>query len=182
LWVGTVREISGGHAIVGPSDEFVLADVGDNRLTLTACHPKFSAEERIIVVAQLVGEPFAMLDPVFGQAIAEITTPSTLANGEVAPETPVDPSLNSATPVVDPSLNAVETLEIRQTLQITLDGLPNQIAPSIVFALLTLIVMTAIAATVEKFGRLRAYAFGSMPLLVVLWFFFRNLELLLPAY
>ncbi len=182
LWAGTVREISGGHAIVGPSDEFVLADVGDNRLTLTACHPKFSAEERIIVVAQLVGEPFAMLDPVFGQAIAEITTPSTLANGEVSPETPVDPSLNSATPVVDPSLNAVETLEIRQTLQITLDGLPNQIAPSIVFALLTLIVMTAIAATVEKFGRLRAYAFGSMPLLVVLWFFFRNLELLLPAY
>ena len=182
LWAGTVREISGGHAIVGPSDEFVLADVGDNRLTLTACHPKFSAAERIIVVAQLVGEPFAMLDPVFGQAIAEITTPSTLANGEVSPETPVDPSLNSATPVVDPSLNAVETLEIRQTLQITLDGLPNQIAPSIVFALLTLIVMTAIAATVEKFGRLRAYAFGSMPLLVVLWFFFRNLELLLPAY
>ena len=183
LWAGTVRAIGGGYSIVGPSDEFVLADVGDNRLTLTACHPKFSAEERIIVVAQLVGEPFAMLNPEFGKAVAQITTPSTLPNGEVDPGAPqVDPSLNSATPVVDPSLNVVEIQEIRQTLQVTLNGLPNQIAPSIVFALMTLIVMTAIAATVEKFGRLRAYIFGSVPFLIVLWFFFRHLELLLPAY
>ena len=183
LWAGTVRAIGGGYSIVGPSDEFVLADVGDNRLTLTACHPKFSAEERIIVVAQLIGEPFAMLNPEFGKAVAQFTTPSTLPNGEVDPGAPqVDPSLNSATPVVDPSLNVVEFQEIRQTLQVTLNGLPNQIAPSIVFALMTLIVMTAIAATVEKFGRLRAYIFGSVPFLIVLWFFFRHLELLLPAY
>jgi len=183
LWAGTVRAIGGGYAIVGPSDEFVLADVGDNRLTLTACHPKFSAEERIIVVAQLIGEPFAMLNPEFGKAVAQLTTPSTLPNGEVDPgASQVDPSLNSATPVVDPSLNVVEIQEIRQTLQVTLNGLPNQIAPSIVFALMTLIVMTAIATASEKFGRLRAYIFGSVPFLVVLWFFFRHLELLLPAY
>ena len=182
-WAGTVREISGGYSVVGPSDEFVLADVGDNRLTLTACHPKFSAEERIIVVAQLIGEPFAMLNPEFGKSVAQITTPSTLVNGEVSPATPsVDPSLDPATPELDPSQNAVETQEIRQTLQVTLNGLPNQIAPSIVFALLTLVVMTAIAAVSEKFGRLRAYTFGFGPLLVVLWFFFRHLELLLPAY
>ena len=183
LWAGTVRAIGGGYAIVGPSDEFVLADVGDNRLTLTACHPKFSAEERIIVVAQLIGEPFAMLNPEFGKAVAQLTTPSTLPNGEVVPgASQVDPSLNPATPVVDPSLNVVEIQEIRQTLQVTLNGLPSQIAPSIVFALMTLIVMTAIAATAEKFGRLRAYIFGSIPFLIVLWFFFRHLELLLPAY
>lgn len=183
LWAGTVRAIGGGYAIVGPSDEFVLADVGDNRLTLTACHPKFSAEERIIVVAQLIGEPFAMLNPEFGKAVAQLTTPSTLPNGEVDPgASQVDPSLNPATPVVDPSLNVVEIQEIRQTLQVTLNGLPSQIAPSIVFALMTLIVMTAIATASEKFGRLRAYIFGSVPFLVVLWFFFRHLELLLPAY
>jgi sortase (surface protein transpeptidase) len=183
LWAGTVRAIGGGYAIVGPSDEFVLADVGDNRLTLTACHPKFSAEERIIVVAQLIGEPFAMLNPEFGKAVAQLTTPSTLPNGEVDPgASQVDPSLNPATPVVDPSLNVVEIQEIRQTLQVTLNGLPNQIAPSIVFALMTLIVMTAIATASEKFGRLRAYIFGSVPFLVVLWFFFRHLEVLLPAY
>ena len=183
LWAGTVRAIGSGYSIVGPSDEFVLADVGDNRLTLTACHPKFSAAERIIVVAQLVGEPFAMLDPEFGKAVAQITTPSTLPNGEVAPgASQVDPSLNPTAPRFDPSVNVVETPVIRQTLQVTLNGLPNQIAPSIVFALMTIIVMTAIAATAEKIGRLRAYIFGSVPFLIVLWFLFRQLELLLPAY
>ncbi|GBL21157.1 hypothetical protein EMGBS4_12170 [Acidimicrobiaceae bacterium] len=181
LWAGTVREIGGGYSIVGPSDEFVLADVGDNRLTLTACHPRFSAEERIVVVAQLIGEPFAMLNPEFGKSIAQITTPSTLANGEAA-TAPVDPSLNPIVSEIDPSFNVVEAPKVIQTLQVSLNGLPNQIAPSIVFALLTLVVMTAIAAASEKFGRLRAYIFGSVPFFIVLWFFFRNLELLLPAY
>jgi sortase A len=43
--------------IVKPTDVFVLDDFGDNRLTLTACHPKYSARERIIVTAELVVEP-----------------------------------------------------------------------------------------------------------------------------
>lgn len=34
---------------VEPSQSEVLADVGDDRITLTACHPKFSARERIVV-------------------------------------------------------------------------------------------------------------------------------------
>jgi len=160
----------------------VLADVGDNRLTLTACHPKFSAEERIIVVAQLIGEPFAMLNPEFGKSIAQITTPPKLANGEVAPETAVEPSLDATETLLDPSINVDVTPVAIQTLKVTLDGLPNQVAPSIVFALLTLVVMTAIAAASEKFGRLRAYIFGSAPFFIVLWLFFRNLELLFPAY
>lgn len=39
---------------VAPSDVSVLEDRGDNRLTLTACHPKYSARQRIIVHARLV--------------------------------------------------------------------------------------------------------------------------------
>ena len=46
-----------GHLIVEPTDVWVLDDAGDNRLTLTSCHPEFSNRERIIVVARLVGEP-----------------------------------------------------------------------------------------------------------------------------
>ncbi len=42
--------------IVSPSQVEVLADAGDNRLTLTACHPKYSARERIVVVAMLAEE------------------------------------------------------------------------------------------------------------------------------
>ncbi|MDE0114997.1 MAG: sortase [bacterium] len=49
-----------GHLIVAPSAIEVLdQDFSEhpNRLTLTACHPKGSARQRIIVVAELVGEP-----------------------------------------------------------------------------------------------------------------------------
>lgn len=46
-----------GHVIVAPTAVEVLDDVGDDRLTLVACHPKWSARQRIIVTAQLVEEP-----------------------------------------------------------------------------------------------------------------------------
>ena len=42
-----------GYMIVSPSQVEVLEDKGDNRLTLTACHPKLSARQRIVVVAEL---------------------------------------------------------------------------------------------------------------------------------
>jgi sortase A len=45
------------YVVVSPSQVEVLNDVGDNRLTLTACHPKYSASERIVVSALLQGEP-----------------------------------------------------------------------------------------------------------------------------
>jgi sortase A len=47
-----------GHVIVAPSAVHVLDQVPDrNLLTLTACHPKWSASQRIIVFAELQGEP-----------------------------------------------------------------------------------------------------------------------------
>jgi sortase A len=39
--------------IVTPDRVDVLDDKGDNRLTLSACHPKYSARQRIVVVAML---------------------------------------------------------------------------------------------------------------------------------
>jgi sortase A len=45
--------------VVKPSQVEVLDDVGDNRITLTACHPKYSARERIIVHAVLAAPPAA---------------------------------------------------------------------------------------------------------------------------
>ena len=49
---------------VEPTQVEVLEDVGDNRLTLTACHPKYSARERIIVHARLAAPPAATPDVV----------------------------------------------------------------------------------------------------------------------
>jgi sortase A len=39
--------------IVDKSQVDVLNEFGDNRLTLTACHPKYSARQRIVIIAKL---------------------------------------------------------------------------------------------------------------------------------
>lgn len=46
-----------GHEIVGPRDVEILEDQGDNRLTLIACHPKYSLAQRYIVYAELTDTP-----------------------------------------------------------------------------------------------------------------------------
>lgn len=50
-----------GYFIVDPSETQVLDQGDENILTLTACHPKYSARQRIIVQAELVGEPAATI-------------------------------------------------------------------------------------------------------------------------
>lgn len=46
-----------GHFIVSPSAVEILDQDGANRLTLMACHPKYSAAQRIVVTASLVSNP-----------------------------------------------------------------------------------------------------------------------------
>ena len=56
-----------GQQIVSPSQVEVLNNQGDNRLTLTACHPKYSASQRIVVSARLVGTAAPVTAPPAGQ-------------------------------------------------------------------------------------------------------------------
>lgn len=48
-YVYRVEEIK----IVAPTDLSVVAPTADPKLTLTTCHPKFSAKQRLIIVAEL---------------------------------------------------------------------------------------------------------------------------------
>lgn len=50
---GKFRYVVKETMIVSPTQVEVLEDKGDNRLTLTACHPKYSAKQRIVVVSEL---------------------------------------------------------------------------------------------------------------------------------
>ncbi|MCP4433924.1 MAG: class E sortase [Actinomycetia bacterium] len=50
--------------VVSPSQTEVLDDFGDNRVTLTACHPKYSAKQRIIVHAVLEQPPVESPPPI----------------------------------------------------------------------------------------------------------------------
>lgn len=46
-----------GHVIVSPNDLSILDQNVGNRLTLMACHPKFTASQRIVVTATLTSTP-----------------------------------------------------------------------------------------------------------------------------
>lgn len=50
------------HQIVDAKAVEVMEDRGDNRLTLIACHPKYSLAQRYIVFAELVDEPAPELE------------------------------------------------------------------------------------------------------------------------
>ncbi len=56
--------------IVSPKAVEVLDDKGDNRLTLSACHPKYSARERIVIVAKLAPDEVALPRPLRGEEAA----------------------------------------------------------------------------------------------------------------
>jgi sortase A len=73
-----------GHYIIDPTQREILDDKGDNRITLMACHPKYSAAQRIVVEARLTSPP--------------------------APETPRPPP--PAEPVEDPLLGGDSTAQV----------------------------------------------------------------------
>lgn len=84
---GTFRYEMLEQQIVKPSAVEVLDDFGDDRLTLTACHPKYSARERIVITALLVDPP---APPAADTAVAVPDRPATVVNGEArGPWTPV---------------------------------------------------------------------------------------------
>lgn len=87
---GTFTYIVSETQIVAPSQVDVLDDKGDNRLTLTACHPKFSARQRIIVVALLApGEvPFAPTRRTPGDDTPEPVESVSSIGGDGAPAGP----------------------------------------------------------------------------------------------
>ena len=59
---GPFKYVVTENKVVKPSAVEVLDPSSDARLTLTTCHPKFSAKERLIIVAQLEGTPTGIAD------------------------------------------------------------------------------------------------------------------------
>ncbi len=106
------QETGKGHFIVSPDRVDVLDqdfEVAPNRITLTACHPKFSARQRIIVVAELVGEPAPFIPPPDLLEIAEPRLASETVGGaenEDAAALPGDADL----PTDEPDEEAIDEL------------------------------------------------------------------------
>jgi len=78
------------YQIVKPTQVDVLDNKNDNRLTLTACHPKYSASERIVVTAALQGTALPAPTPTTTPGATGQAATSIDANlsGKAAPKLP----------------------------------------------------------------------------------------------
>ena len=145
--------------IVQPDQVEVLDDFGDNRLTLTACHPKYSARQRIVIVAALQGPA----------APAPATPPPSTTPEDVSPgEPPVDvsPGNEEASP---------------ETIDAGLGGERASAWPAILLALACALIWVAAWLLGKLWRTWPAYAVFLPVFLVVLFFFFEDFSRLLPA-
>jgi sortase A len=146
--------------IVRPNQVEVLEKGGDARLTLTTCHPRYSARQRMVVVAHLVGEPSDLPPPVVLPEDQPEPDPD-----EVGPdEAPEPPAFSS-----DPA------------------GLSGENAgngPAILWGLAAAFVWFVawvFARRRRGFRRWLTYAAFTPGFLIVLFLFFENFSRLLPA-
>ncbi len=168
-----------GHLIVRPEDVGVIMDKGDDRLTLTACHPKYSARQRIIVTAVLVSAPIQPEPAVLLPTATDVAP-------EPAPEVTVETQETVEADVVISGLTAApepaELLAFEDTAGSESLGWQAQYAtPTGLWAAAT----AMIALIGWGFGRIwrrfPAYAMAVPPLTLSLYYCFVNLERFIPA-
>jgi len=87
---GTFRYEVSSSSVVSPNEVSVLDPTPDNRLTLTTCNPKYSAAQRLIIVANLAGPAAAAAEPPIGAPAAPPRDGNALAglSGKSAPKGP----------------------------------------------------------------------------------------------
>jgi len=173
-----------GHAIISPYDVEVLDDYGDNRLTLTACHPKYSARQRIVVQAQLVNPPAATIE----LAGLDDVTAEELSDQALAYEaTGIDPGTGDASTEFDPTVaaefdegNLVGTSS--EALDESLGWHFEELTPFLLWSLLTGLATGAALFAATRWKRLPSYALASPVVLALLFFSFTHLDRMLPAF
>jgi sortase A len=151
---GTFRYSVTNTQIVSPSEVSVLAPTSDNRLTLTTCHPKYSAAKRLIVTAALD------------------TSPALGSQQTAAPE-PEEPASPGETQT---TVNPAAVLSGAD-----LSGTAVDKWPAILWGIIVILVGIAIYRTAQTYVKWMTYALGTPLFLLVLYFFFENFSRLLPA-
>jgi len=137
--------------VVKPNQVEVLNPTPTPTLTLTTCNPKYSAKERLVVVANLAPGQKAT-------APTPSATTTTTAGGE-GKALPGDEELEG-----DAGLASGRSK-----------------VPTIIWGTVTALIGLGWWLGIRKRRHWTSYAFGVVPFLVALFFFYAHLELLLPA-
>lgn len=130
--------------IVRPDQVEVLDPTPDARLTLTTCHPKYSAKQRLVVVATLAPDQ--------------------------APLPPPPAASQPSGPAPELAVFGEAGLSSEQSR-----------LPTIGWGMATAATGGLWAWAVRRRRQWSTYVLGAVPFLVALFFFYANLELLLPA-
>lgn len=180
-----------GHIIVRPQDTWVLGDFGDNRLTLTACHPKFSARERIIVAAELVSVAVdAPPPPPDYSTVDEVELPTeellSEATGEGLADGP-DSLLNDDEPeaitigdAVTGEVDAAAAIPVAD-LDEGLNGDKDALLPAIGWGLLAIAAYIFFKELSKRWRRWPSVALGIFPVIVFVGLSFEKIDRYLPA-
>jgi sortase A len=177
--------------VVEATDSWVVATTDPTKaiLTLTTCHPEFSAKQRLIVSAELdltqsdvATSPAAMYA---AEVVDTTTVPSTeVVTSEVATtvvtEMPTAPTATTTTvpaTIVDDSSNSESADALSRGWFSDLSAIPQ----TLLWGLLELlIVMGAWQLAKKNRNRIIGAAVGFIPFFVVLYFVFQNVNRLLP--
>lgn len=168
--------------IVGASDSWVVATTDTTRsvLTLTTCHPEFSAKQRLIISAELdLSTSEVAINPAATYRSTSPTTPPEVTSLVIGENSSVEESL----PITES-----ETSTIDRELPTSADALsrgwfsdPSAIPQTILWALLELIVLLGSWQVAKKYrNRIIGMALGFVPFILVLYFVFQNFNRLLP--
>lgn len=156
---GTFRYEVSGTEIVLPSAVEVIDDQGDDRLTLTSCHPKYSARQRIIVSALLVDDP-----------------------APAAPPRPVEEAPDELDDEEQPDRDEADDDTAAAAELDTLDGEDSRTAgPAVRWGLVTAAIWLAFYALSRLWRRWPAYLLGAPVFGVSLFVFFGAFSELLPS-
>jgi sortase A len=169
-----------GHIIVRPSDVGVIGDQGDDRLTLTACHPRYSARERIIVTAVLVGEP-----PPEPVVVAEPPVPPVEEGtaGELAASLPGESPESGFDPIDTGDVDPFQTVDPDPiSLEKSLGWRMEELDPAVLWGTITALVIHAGWVLGLLWRRRWAYAVTTPLAVAPLFVCFIHLDRLLPAF
>lgn len=180
-----------GHIIVGPEATWVLGDFGDNRLTLTACHPKFSARQRIIVAAELVGEPVDAPPPpadyltaddvnLASENVVSVDEATGLNEDGTTADSLTDPTPDEATQPTE-SIPDRAAFADEVSLDEGLNGESDALLPAILWGLAAIAVYLGFKELFHRWKRWPAVALGIVPVVVLMGLSFEKIDRYLPA-